>query len=437
MKSSILRNNIVGSVLIKGGALCVTLASTPAYIHFFENDSVLGVWFIIASILNWILSFDLGIGNGLRNKLTYALSSSDKAEMRKIISSGYASLGSVCIFLALIGVFAIPLCNWNALLNISDQVISARVLESCIYIVYFGMVVQFWLKLITSILYSLQKTAVANLVSLISSILLLIFLLVYKGGGQESRLLSLGIAQVLCINVPLVVATIFVFSTTLRHAGPSPRYASLAHSKGIVALGGAFFVIQVCLLITNSTNEFLIGFLYSSADVVGYQVYYRLFSLVIVGFSLVVQPVWSAMAAAFAEGEYSWLAKAYRRFTCASVIGILMAFLLVLLAPIIIPVWVGPDVVVVDIHISLVFMFYASITLLINSSTSVANATSRLKVQVIFAAIAAVFKIPLCAALAALGCGWESVPLANCIALLPLLIAQTISTQKYLAEKTK
>lgn len=437
MKSSVLRNNIIGSVVVKGGALCVTLASTPAYIKYFENDSVLGVWFVIVSILNWILTFDLGIGNGLRNKLAYASSGSNEIEMKMVISSGYVSLGAVCVALALIGFAAIPLCNWNALLNITETAISPDALKTCICIVYFGMVVQFWLKLITSVLYSLQKTAVANSVSLVSSVLLLVFLLVHKGGCQESRLLALSIAQVLCINLPLIIATICVFMTTLKHASPSLKFASWAHSKGIVSLGGAFFAIQVCLLITNSTNEFLVGFLYSSADVVGYQVYYRIFSLVIVGFSLVVQPMWSAMASAYAENNYSWLAKAYRRFSYASIGGILLALILVFVAPIIIPIWVGPDVVKVDMHTSFIFMCYASITLLVNSSTSVANATSRLKTQVIFTAIAAIVKIPLCCLFAILGCAWDSVLMANCIALLPLLIAQTISTRKYLAEKTR
>ncbi|WP_169301803.1 MATE family efflux transporter [Parvibacter caecicola] len=435
MRSNVLRNNIIGSIAIKGGALCVTLASTPAYIRYFENDSVLGVWFVIVSILNWILTFDLGIGNGLRNQLAYASSGSDETEMKKVVSSGYVSLGVVCAVLALAGVFAIPAFDWNALLNISEDIISSSVLKSCIFIVYFGMVAQFWLKLITSVLYSLQKTAVANSVSLVSSILLLIFLLVHKGGDQESRLMALSIAQVLCINLPLIVATVCVFMTTLKHASPSPSFVSLSHSKGIVALGGAFFAIQIFLLIANSTNEFVIGFLYSSADVVGYQVYYRIFSLVIVGFSLVVQPMWSAMASAYAEKNFSWLAKAYHRFSYVSAGGILFALALVFAAPVIIPLWVGPDVVTVDVRTSLIFMFYASITLLVNSSTSVANATSRLKTQLVFSAIAAAAKVPLCCAFAHFGLGWDSVVFANCVALLPLLVAQTISTRKYLAKR--
>ena len=82
----IVYRNVLGAFLVKGGALFVTLFTLPAYINFFNNDSVLGIWFTLLSLLNWILNFDLGIGNGLRNHLSMSISLHDEEKTKKYIA---------------------------------------------------------------------------------------------------------------------------------------------------------------------------------------------------------------------------------------------------------------------------------------------------------------------------------------------------------------
>ena len=70
---SSLKLSVAANAGIKVLALIVSLLSTPLTMSFFSNDTVLGAWFTVLSVLNWISFFDFGIGNGLRNDLTYAL----------------------------------------------------------------------------------------------------------------------------------------------------------------------------------------------------------------------------------------------------------------------------------------------------------------------------------------------------------------------------
>ena len=79
--------NIFSSYLVKGlGVLC-SLISMPLFLKYFNDQMILGVWFTMLSVLNWILVFDMGIGNGLRNHLTKALAKKDFQSAKQLVSS--------------------------------------------------------------------------------------------------------------------------------------------------------------------------------------------------------------------------------------------------------------------------------------------------------------------------------------------------------------
>ena len=125
-------------------------------------------------MLNWIFTFDLGIGNGLRNFLVVAFEKKDKNECKKLISSAYFSIGFFVILLIIITMLVVPHINWNILCNVSENIIDKSVLTKAITLLLIGIWIQLILKIIQSILYSLQKPAIPNLLILISNVLLLI-----------------------------------------------------------------------------------------------------------------------------------------------------------------------------------------------------------------------------------------------------------------------
>jgi len=207
--------NTIGAIMIKGGALVVSLLTMPAFFRYFRDQEVLGLWFTILSVLSWILTFDLGIGNGLRNHLVSALASYDRSIIKKYISSAYIAIGIVALASVGASVMIFRFLRWNAIFNISNNIVSNNTLNRVVVIVFSGIMLQFLLKLITSILYAMQKSALNNLLNLISSILIYLYLAVAKSSDVTTNLISMAIVYVLAVNIPLLVATIIVFSKEL------------------------------------------------------------------------------------------------------------------------------------------------------------------------------------------------------------------------------
>lgn len=430
-----LMNNIIGTVAIKGIAMFLTLFTMPSYIKYFNNQQILGVWFSIVSLLNWILTFDMGIGNGLRNHLVPALVAKDNKKIKELISSAYLLLGFISLVLGLLGFFLLKAVNFNNLFNISDKIIDSNTLLLGIRIVFCGVILQFFLKIITSVFYAMQKTVIPNLLSLISAILILIFVNIYKSGDIESKFIALSYAQVITLCLPLFIATIITFRNLLSEAKPNLHYFNLEIGRKVIGLGGQFFIVQICLMITTSTNEMLISYLSNSYYVVEYQAYNRIFYMVVTIFSLLIQPMWSAFAEANASHNYVWMLNIYKRFKLLSVIGSFVCLFIAVIFRQIVNLWLGNGTITVNFSYSLLFAILISITLFINSSTSVANAMNELNCQIIWTVIGAIIKIPLSFVMVKYLDGWIGVVVANIIVLLPLMIFQSLISERSLKKK--
>lgn len=430
--NKILVNNIAGTLLVKGIAMSITLFTMPAYINYFENKEAVGIWFSLVSVLNWILTFDLGIGNGLRNNLVGALSEKNNNLTKKLISSAYYFLGIVSLFLLVIGNICLEFVDVNKILNISLSVFSPGVLRYCVRIVFSGIILQFFLRIITSILYAMRKTALTNLLTLISSASMLLFVLTCRPVNLENRLILLSYAQIITTCLPLLITTVIIFMTALKNNIPSIKAFDWYTGKKIMNLGGQFLIVQICLMIITSTNEILISRLSDVSYVVEYQAYYRVFYMVVTLFSLICQPMWSSFTQAHVNKQFRWIKKTYRKFQLiaifCSLIAVFTAFIFDKLALI----WLGENVVRSSILYSIVFSTFTITSLWINTASCLANGLNKLYCQIRWSIIGAIVKIPLSLLFVKLTGDWIGVVIANIIALLPLLIFQSIQNEKTL-----
>ena len=86
-----------------------------------------------------ILSFDLGIGNGLRNHLTKAITKKNYIEAKELISSAYTLLGLFTVCISLFFVWFSPLVDWNRIFNIAIDVFPQQQLRYCVNVIVVGI----------------------------------------------------------------------------------------------------------------------------------------------------------------------------------------------------------------------------------------------------------------------------------------------------------
>lgn len=424
--------NVVGAFLVKGCALFVTLFTLPSYIRFFNNDEVLGLWFTILSLLNWILNFDLGIGNGLRNHLSTSLSKNNKEDTKRYISSAYISIGAIVIALSVAFPFVVYDADLNSLLSIDVSIISPEYLYIAAVIVFVGVMIQFWLKLINSVLYALQKSSVNNFLVLCTNIIILVFARFLPSGTNNENIIVMAVVHALAVAVPLLIATIGVFAGKLSYAIPKIKYFTKSYTQSVLSLGGVFFFNQIAYMIIMSTNEFLITKTVGNADVVDYQAYYKLFSLGSTVFALALTPVWSAITKAKAENNILWIKNTYKRFLLLGALVCLCEVAVIIIMKPVMTIWLGEQALPeINYFIGLVFALLGCAMIMNGVFSSIANGIGVLKVQAICFGLGAILKVPLSYAFVTVFGSWIGVVASNFVCMAIYCIVQPISFRRY------
>lgn len=434
-KDKIVCLNALGALVVKGAALIVALFTMPAYMRFFSDQQMLGVWLTVLSVLTWILNFDLGVGNGLRNRLTIALAEGNLTTAKEYISSAYWMIGIVVTILFGVGRFLIPHINWNEVFNVTTEVVPASALWEVVLYAYVGIILQFFLRLISSVIYAMQKSAINNVISLITSVLQLLFALAAPSLTPLENLRMFSIAYIFCANIPLAVATIFVFAGEMKECAPKIQLFRLDRAKEVLSLGGIFFVCQILYMLIANTNEFFISRYASPKYVVEYQIYNRVFSLGSTLFMLALTPVWSAVSKAIAEKDFVWLRQLNRRLLGLSWIATLAQFLFIPFLQIFINMWLGSDSITINYGYAICFALFGATMVFQSATSTIVNGMGRMKLQAICYAIGSAFKFLIIPNIEMNQ--WISVVFVNSLILIPYIVIQQIETTRFINKQLK
>lgn len=431
-KDKIIYKNAAGAFIVKGLALLVSFFTLPAYMRYLDNQQILGLWFTLISVLIWILNFDLGIGNGLRNHLAAALAKKDMPSAQKYISSGYFVLGGLVAVLTLAGWLIIPYIGWNKFFNVAPKVIEPLLLIKIVQYTFLGIMCYFFLRIISSVIYALQKSALNNFLNLITNCLLLGVVLMAPIKTISHNLMLLAISYGVCLNLPLLIATFIIFGTSLRKCLPAWHCVTLPHTKAILSLGGIFFLCQILYMLIANTNEFFITQYTSPAYVVEYQIYNRIFAFVSMLFMLGLTPIWSIVTKAVAEKDYLWLQKLNKRLLKLACLFSICEFILIPFLPLIIKIWLGSRAIAVNYIYAFSFALFGISMLFQNVVSTITNGLGRMRLQTICYGGGILVKIAIIHFGILVWHNWILVVLSNALILIPYIFIQNRANNNFL-----
>ena len=315
------------AMVYKGISMALSLVYVPVVLNYL-GDYKYGVWASILNILSWISYFDLGIGNGLRNRLSESLASSTpRISPKVLVSSAYAILMGVVAVVAVVCGVVIAFVDWPALLsawNVDESLLCVVELS------FLGMCFSFVLTLCNSVYYALQKAQVVNLISVCQQAVMLLSVWLLSLTGTSS-LTAVAVFYVLSNILVYGAFTTYVFARN-RSLAPSPRCCSREVAKDVGGLGIMFFVAQIATLVLFTTDNLIVSNLFGPEQVTVYATANKVFTVLPSLFAALVVPLWSKTTVDYARGDIVEirvsLSKMHRLFAVAAmgVIVMVMAF---------------------------------------------------------------------------------------------------------------
>ena len=200
-------------------------------------------------------------------------------------------------------------------------------------------------------------------------------------------------------------------------------------------LGILFFIIQLSLVVINSTDSFFISNIFGSIVVVNYQIYYKLYSIFIMGSAVIAAPIWSMITKSYVQKDFKWIKKSILILFCLFLCFLVSIVVFSLIIQFIINVWMKENAIVVDSKIVLVFSLYTILLIFINLASSIANGLNAIKSQIIITLIGALVKLPIILLLKKIDFDWIIVIIADIAVLCPLCIGLPIEIMLKLKKK--
>ncbi|UUW09503.1 polysaccharide biosynthesis protein [Flavobacterium plurextorum] len=382
--------NIILSIFFKGGSIALQLVLVSLTVNYIKPD-VYGVWLTVSSLVGWIAIFDIGIGNGLRNKLSESLAKNDFKKARIYVSTTYAIIGIIAIIFIVLYFLVSPFVSWQNVFN--SSFIPEKELYRVVTVVSLCFLLKFVTDIINIVAASFQMVSISSILLFISNVALTgaVWILTKT---THANLVLLALCLSFFPVVISLVATFYLFKKNFKLVSPSLKAVDFKESKSIMSLGSQFFILQIITLIVFQTDNILIAQLFHPSDVTDFNISYKYFNIVSMFFTILIAPYWTAFTEAFFKNEYVWIEKTINTLIKYWFYSIIVLIIMIFYAKYIIKLWVG-NAVIVSLPLSLSICLYIVVFNWNSIFASFLNGVGKIRIQIICAIVMGIVNIPL------------------------------------------
>lgn len=324
-----IRLSVATGLIAKGSFILASLLLTPMLIRYLGNEGY-GLFVTITAVVGWLQVTNFGVGAGLQNALTEAVTHGQAQWQRELVSTAFFFLFAVTTVigvLAAAGFFFVP---WESIFA-AEQSSYRTQIAAAVGIVLAGFFSTSLLSFAGSVYAARQELHIPNTVGIANAALLI-------AATVAAIQLDLGLGGITAANVGTTVVVSWVFAVIylLRPSARDflPRFGHISRAAWSRLFGSsaAFFVLQLCSVALFQSDYFIIAHFLDVDEVTPYSVAAKPFAVLAAVFAAAVsQPLWAGYGNAKASGDIGWISRNHRRMTIAVMLLFAAAFALMLL----------------------------------------------------------------------------------------------------------
>lgn len=389
-RTNTVKKNIIGALFIKGISILVSLLLVPMTLGYVSAE-IYGVWLTISSILHWLTYMDVGFTLGLKNRLAECLAKEDYEKGRSLVSTTYFIMVIIFVPLAVIIMLVIPYVDWCGVLNVSEEykIVITKTIQVLLVFVSIQMIVNVFVAVVAAY----QKTALSSLFSVIGQVCSLI-IIGFMSHFVDPSLFNLAFAYSLMPVVIVAISSVLYFRTSMKNIIPSIRFINLGYVKDLWNLGAKFFLIQVQIIVLYQSTNILISHIAGPESVTQYNISYKIFNVVAMVCTIILNPLWPAFTDAYTKKDYTWMKHVYYKMTRVFILVFLSIVAIVICSPIIYQLWIG-DKVHIPFALTVSIAIYTAIHCWDALQVMLINGVGTVKLQTYVTMIGLFLHIPL------------------------------------------
>lgn len=379
----------VANALSRICALLVMVLSVSLTVPYLGAERF-GVWMTIASFTSMLIFLDLGVGNGLTNRVAQVAALGDAAALRATIGGGLVLLFLIaCAASAGLALVAYWL-PWHRLIKVQAAGLHAEMLDAVmLFAVMFGPML--FATGVQRVFAGLQQAGVSHAV--VAACWLLSLPLLFWAASVEASipvllLVTLGMQALAALPLLLLLARRGLLHSLGLWA------AMRAESRILLTSSLVFFVLQFGVMVTWGADSIILASVLGAGEVAIYSVAYRLFQLVSQPLSVVNGPLWGAYADAHARNDVGFIRSTLiKSLSMTAAFGGMGVLAVTVAGPWIVEVWLSGKISV-PLHILAIFAVWTFFECLGTAFAMFLNGCGIVKAQIVTVAVLTLTAIP-------------------------------------------